>query len=233
MNLEMLNRMRQIIHNEGYQNFLEKTFYYLNLNVKFEINTEKNHIRNLIFYNGIPHPRTKLLIRPLDVKWQIGRDALQNKQNPGMNNELFAQGLGNVYSGDWDKNRSKITENLIIQSIWDRYKRNTNWSSTKLYDKYIAEGYDKGEVETWLANIDHLYENIRSDGYQCGHAGLHSKNVSQPIRDRHEVLINIDRNGNVGFFEGNHRWGIACCLDIEIPAQVFARHKIWVSNQAN
>jgi hypothetical protein len=232
MNSEMLKRGKLIIQNEGYKTLLKKTYYYLNINAKFEFNTQKNYIRNLIMYDDVPHPRTKLLIRPLDVKWQIGRDALQNKQNAGMNNELFSQGLGNVYSGDWDKNRSKITENLIIQSILDRYQNNADWSSTKLYDKYVQEGHSKGQIEAWLAKIDDLYENIRNDGYRHGHSGLHNRDVSQPIRDRLEVLVNIDRNGTLGFFEGNHRWGIACCLDIEIPVQVFARHKNWVAKSS-
>jgi len=150
-------------------------------------------------------------------------------------------GLAQAKSGDWDINRVNIENSFIIKGIIEYFKEGKEWKDT-IYYNHIHEKYkkdsrkykDKGHdnLESYLRenfnSVERIYDEIKSEGYKPNHDGQHIRPGStQPVRDKLEVLVTIDRKGRINFYEGNHRFGISRVLNIEIPAHVVCRHKKW------
>lgn len=153
-----------------------------------------------------------------------------------------AGGIARTKGGEWDaqSNRVRVEDVYIIKGMIQRFELGMEWEETEYYqnlyqqftetNKHEERGFNNLEsyLEKRCRNYDMLFNEIKSNGYREGHIGSHlGPEKIQPIRDRLEVLVVIDRNGDVNFFEGNHRFGIAWVLDLVIPAHVVCRHKQW------
>lgn len=202
---------------------------------RFRYYTLKNHLLNRIKYDAPPNPYSTIAIRPRDIDYRI---SWINDTRPLA--RVRNEGIGRIKAGDWDSpnNRFKIDQEWRIEGLRQRFEQEMEWEET-VYYKMMAEedkqGYERSEfdsfedyLKTRCEKYDQLYKEIKNGGYRPNHQGtnLHP-GISQPVRNRLEVLVTIDRDGSIHFFEGHHRFGIARVLDIEIPAHVVCRHKQW------
>lgn len=203
----------------------------------FIFRTYKNNLLNRIQYDAAPQPYKKIRVEARDINtilsWYEGDTPLES---------IEYIGLTDIRSGDWDapEYRIGIRESYIINGMIERFYEEKDWEETSYYKekcrnfKETKEHKNRGyySVKKYMQHecrkYEQLYETIQSDGYQSGHIGTCKQpGKTQPIRDQLEVLVSIDRNGTIHFFDGYHRFGIAWALDLEIPVQIAYRHKKW------
>ncbi len=142
--------------------------------------------------------------------------------------------LSEVASGCWDLNLVKIKDLEIYKALYDCIKNNKPLCSTKFYNPNIkdkSEFEKQGVVRTWEyisayeyetrnKKILKLIEDIKEKGYKT-QLELHEV-------PNDEILVKVDRNGKLIFFNGIHRFCIAKILNLkEIPVIVKARHIEW------
>lgn len=202
----------------------------------FKFHTYIRHLQNRIRFYAPADPYKIIEIRPSEVNHIGGRgEQLEWKL------EKPERGLGRIRKGDWDlEYRTEIENSWIIEGIYQRFHHDMKWENTEYYQRTLKElnrtyrnrQQDLEELESRLKkrfnNIENLFNDIKTNGYKRGHTGSRLvPGSNQPVRDRREVLVVIDRHGKINFFEGNHRFGIARVLNLEIPAQVVCRHKQW------
>lgn len=207
----------------------------------FRFQTFKNNLLNNVKYVAPPDPYKTIDIHPSEIEFRVARNRTTNENNRPLK-KTNQGGIARTKGGDWDKprHRMNVEDVPIINGMIQRYEKEMEWEETDYYQhirykyqrssKHKKLGFD--DLQTYVKKLcgqcDRLYEDIVINGYETGHKGVHvSPGVTQPVRDQLEVLVVIDRNGQINFFEGNHRFGIARVLDLEIPAQVVCRHKQW------
>jgi len=150
-----------------------------------------------------------------------------------------------VLSGDWDQGLPRFEDTFPYQAFEKRFVHGADWSETEMYDflqKMFAAGRSWGgytsfpEANERLQAIDELFDNIKRNGYVTQeeitqNEDMHPIGVPQWADDdpgRHEIAVDIGRNGQIIFEDGRHRLTIAKILDIEkIPVQVVVRHQDW------
>ncbi len=129
-------------------------------------------------------------------------------------------------AGDWDCDPDQFNDLVIFRSIRNHFKEGLPWSDTKYYSKH-KERIESGNttycesvstLQEKCSRIDHLYESIKSNGYQS------QKSLNG--RPDHEIAVNIGRNGEILYnSEGRHRLSIAKLLNIDyVPVIVLAKH---------
>ncbi|MEY7851222.1 hypothetical protein AB7C87_18705 [Natrarchaeobius sp. A-rgal3] len=154
-----------------------------------------------------------------------------------------------VLSGNWDHNLPSFEETFPFDAFEDHFVDEKPWSETTMYDfleEMFAAGRSWGgytsfpEAEERLEKIDELYNNIRQHGYLtqeeiAQNAEEHPIGIphwanGNPIK--HEIVVDIGRNGEIIFEDGRHRLAIAKILNLEeIPVQVAVRHNKWQSKR--
>jgi len=213
--------------------------YFLPSRSNFIINNYKNKLIGEIKFYAAADPYKIIKIKPNKIQYGVNKNLLARNTH----SKLKADGLGQIKDGSWDipENRRKIEDFLNISGMIERFAEGKKWKETKYYTQQIEmlgsreihkkRGFDT--VEEYLTSrcesYDSLYESIKCNGYLQNHAEeCRVPSKSQPIKDQLEVLVSIGREGDILFYEGNHRFGIAKALDIkEIPVQVVCRHKQW------
>jgi hypothetical protein len=204
---------------------------------RFKLYTFINRVKNGVLYDAPADPYKTISIRPKNVEYRISH----------YNGEIVvpsaeSKGLGRVRGGEWDlsKHRTKVEGIEKINYFSQRFEKNLDRQETAYYnwifDKqeetgwYKKNGFESLEnyVEQRLENYEELYYEIKEEGYRENHEGQSFvPGHSQPIKDRLEVEIFIGRDGKIYLHDGQHRFGIARALDLEIPAHVVCRHKKW------
>ena len=98
------------------------------------------------------------------------------------------------------------------------------YSESKGHKYFDWEDYLQERIKPY----ERLYQEIRENGYipNCNDGHL-VRGKSQPIRDQLEVMVSINRDGEIYFFSGHNRFAISRVLEIEIPVHVVCRHKKW------
>ena len=203
---------------------------------RFKFYTWKNHLQNRVKYDAPPDPYGTIQIRPSEIDNRVGY-TYKERTVPRVRDA----GLAQTKSGDWDTNRVNIENSFIIKGITEYFKEGKEWKDTVYYNhickkysenstKYKNKGYDNLDnyLKDSFNSVENLFDKIKSEGYKPNHNGQHVRpGHAQPVRDKLEVLVTIDRRGEINFYEGNHRFGISRVLNIEIPAHVVCRHKKW------
>lgn len=202
---------------------------------KFKLLNIKNTTVQKLKYDAPASPHKIITINPNDIEYILRHD---DKILP----RPKTSGLGRIKGGNWDDKKylKEIHEHPVIYGFEERFIQGKNWEETIYWkhfyqqarsrDRHKKAGFDT--IEEYLnarcRSYQELYNNIKKEGYKTGCQGKRkdpSKN--QPLRSRLEILVNIDRSGNIYLFDGLHRFGIARVLDIEIPAHISCRHKQW------
>jgi len=145
--------------------------------------------------------------------------------------EIFSKRRGWVVDGEWDRNGDRYMDRRYASAIEQRFVEGLDWEETVLADIYDGQKFDRQCVA-----IDHLYRNIRENGYKSQRqllqqdpeaAWVSLNDAMHPLAN--EVTVDIGRNGELLWnICGQHRLAIAKILDIDqIPVQVFRRHAKW------
>jgi len=158
---------------------------------------------------------------------------------------------GSVSSGEWDMVRDTlIEEKTRYKSFQKRFIDDVAWNETELYQKKSQK--IRNDQQTKFATIealdrkcdelDYLFKNINDKGYKSqveiaksnsnfgtivgdGGEGLFSRSNTLV---RHEVAVDIARDGTILLNEGRHRTCIAKLLNVEeIPVRIVVRHREW------
>jgi len=134
-----------------------------------------------------------------------------------------------------------IEQHPVISGIKERFMDSKPWRETQYYEMIrevlsnhdSVHGYESVDAfrENRLAYIDHLYEDIRSNGYQpvTEPGGDSNEVLNSNFHDNFEPMVVIGSTGELFLYEGRHRLGIARIVDAveTIPVHVVARHTDW------
>jgi len=141
-----------------------------------------------------------------------------------------------IEGGDWDLEADPLEELPKYRAVHQRYVNGLSWKETGIYDHMLKriekegvvdECTTKPELEQRYAEIDELYESIRSGGYDSTY------DLAPPrwwrFRDLDYIAVHIGRDGELIFGgSGCHRLAITHILGIErIPVWIRARHEQW------
>lgn len=198
-----------------------------------------NKILNDYRYECAPNPYETIIISPKNIDYTLRRDKNGSMIIPG----VIKGGLGQIRGGNWDSSEYRTDINDCLQDgnmyFLQRFNQGKQLHETARY-KYLVEKYTYQEVnklgfnsveafvEDYLESYDKLFRKIKKEGYKSNHDGdSQNPDGSQPVKNKLETLVTIDRCGNINHWDGQHRKGIARALDIEIPAQVVCRHRKW------
>lgn len=155
-----------------------------------------------------------------------------------------------IRGGDWDKrihdqpivfhanHLNSISKRGLVpfknfklyQSMKNRFFDGYDWEETEYY-QWEKDMYEKGfrnsseaAIKARCNRIDDLFESIQSDGYKT------QREMREPVKypERHEIMIDIGRHGQLLLDDGRHRMCIAKLLGLDsIPVKVLVRHKEW------
>lgn len=134
---------------------------------------------------------------------------------------------------DADERQLVPFENYVFyQSCLAHFERDVPWTETELY-RWLVDNVDRDiyryetpdAIREQLAELDRLYERIRTEGYRS-QADLGSSPFRPAGYD--EVMVDIGRDGRLVLDDGRHRLVLAKILGLDrIPVRVFVRHTEW------
>jgi len=232
----------EIVREEGFPQLLKRSIVYLLWNTilsnyqKLKIKSYILYLDNKLQYDCPAKPFQRIYIDPNQVKYRIRKDNQGNFVVPRP-----YRGIGWVLDGDWDEHRRDIRESHnVLNGFIQRFEKDWNWNKTDYYnylhknnkktEKYKQKGYE--DLEDYLHDrcerYETLFNNIRENGYVSNHKGERkAPGSAQSAKSELEVLVTIDRDGNICHYDGHHRFAIAWILDISIPVHVVGRHRQW------
>jgi hypothetical protein len=139
--------------------------------------------------------------------------------------------VGTERGGDWDLEPRPVATHPAYQAIFEHYLDGVSWSQTRFYRECwtamtagqpqykLRRPEDFGRV---FANIERLHDSIKTEGYRSQHE-LGSR------RPWDEVVVAINRHGEVCLVDGIHRLALAHLLQVSlVPVVVAIRHSAWV-----
>lgn len=189
-----------------------------------------------------PAPVDPYLVIRLDPNWI-------DYHSPGGFDFLSDSGV--VKGGDWDQRDKKAIEDRFrYQSFHERFVEGRSWEETEFYRRKVEKirsdrsaKYESVEaLDRKCAELDDLYHDLKTNGYQTQEELADERNSMRYVGDggpglvpwttdsivRHEISIDVARDGEPLLNEGRHRLCIAKILDLEsIPVRVVARHEKW------
>ncbi|MFC6755683.1 MULTISPECIES: hypothetical protein [Haloarcula] len=161
-----------------------------------------------------------------------------------------------LLDGEWDRHRvyddvwytrgfaepvrARFEDHALYRAMEAHFSGGVAWRDTDWYQwirdhpGVVGQYPDEERMRERLAQVDTLYEHIRSGQYRtqrelrdCEDVPLYSRPL--PVPEHYEVDVNIGRSGELLFnFNGRHRLAIAKLLGLDsIPVRVFARHEQW------
>ena len=163
-----------------------------------------------------PRPDERLWVNPTKLEYSISASNMydDDKEYPRFG----------VLAGSWDEQKGSWSESKLFGSLRNRFVDDVPWQETYYY-QYAASriesggsvGYldgpqTKANLETYLDELDELYEDIRDNGYDPSSA----------------ISVHIGRNGEWIVGHGHHRRTLASILNVEsVPVRVKFRHAEW------
>jgi hypothetical protein len=139
----------------------------------------------------------------------------------------------------------RFEESVLYRSLAAHFERDVPWEETAMYaetTRLLREGdrprvwqdcRSVADVRERFAYLDDLYERIRREGF---------KSQRQLVRDdpergfpdwlRHEITVDVGRDGELLLVCGKHRLSMAKLLGIEqVPVLVLVRHPEWMARR--
>lgn len=200
--------MRNIFWNV-YLKYIKIRFSFINI-LKFETNFVDEPFDRLVY------------VDPKQIKYCLTNVPVGDKfRNKGV-----------VEDGNWDiERRIPFENNGCFIALNEHFVKSVPLEKTKFYGdilKSIEGGgiywgcETKAELENRFKKISELYYTIKNDGYKT-----QRELGNQLYLD--EVTVNIGRNGEILFEDGEHRLSIAKILGLkEISVVITKRHYQWV-----
>ena len=167
-----------------------------------------------------------------------------------MNNEFdFLADSGRVIDGDWDQNGSLFEETSRFKSFDAHFQHDVNWHETRFFEdsarnirRNSSDRYATiSELEAACDRYDRIYNEIKENGYRTqrelletdsepglGNGGQGFFDLGEKAVVRHEIAVNIARDGTCLLNDGRHRLAIALLLNLDsVPVRIVARHVKW------
>lgn len=206
--------------------------------VKFEYYVRKNTHKQ----------RRKAVIDPYEL-YSVSPEIVKS---PSIHSFDFITDTGKVIGGEWDTSLTSITDERYYTSFEQYFNKESLWEETALYSGYadsIAEGdYNRysslEELEEKFQLYERMYREFAAGRYQLqsdlagdqtnelpGHGG---RALFPTLTDssliRHEIALNIGRDGTFIRNDGRHRLALAALAGLdEIPVRIVVRHEQWQS----
>ncbi len=229
-----VRRAVEIYKNQGLGELSRRSFKMLN-------HPSFRHLKYYLQYSNAAAPMQKLIyINPNDIDYFVVprfQKVLHNRGYHIRNGEWDTRILNRyiIFNADFDdsiERRGIVSfDNFgLYQSMKDRFLNGYDWEETVYYqwEKRMCEkGHRNSSISSIRSKcnrIDQLYHSMQNDGY------LSQKELTNSISnpERHEVMIDIGRDGQLFLDDGRHRLCIAKLLDIDtIPVKILVRHKGW------
>jgi|GEM_PF-2507618 len=239
MNKYYVERALEILREEGSIEFIKSSRRFIKNKTigsgsklkkyEFLFKTNINKIINSILYESYPNPYQTIRVETAQI----------NYRNRIPDHPKYGGGLGQIDPDDWDliENCSDVEDYYVIRAFSEKFQQGKMWEDTAFYENW-SEKYSRLEehrCSDWqdymrrrIKPYERLYEDIRQNGYRPNcNEGSPAPGKSQSIRNQLEVMVSINREGEIYFFSGHHRFAISRALEIEIPVHVVCRHKQW------
>lgn len=162
----------------------------------------------------------------------------------------FITDSGKTYGGKWDKNTTNFKDDVYYRSFHQRFCRGDSWEQTPIYEnrrEKIQNGTDPrytamAEFREKLQLYEDMCEKFEQGGYLLQTELAENEETSLPgdggralfpsLTDktlmRHEIAVNIGRDGTFIRNDGRHRLALALLTDLdEIPVRIVVRHTQW------
>jgi len=163
----------------------------------------------------------------------------------------FITDTGAIVGGSWDvESDTHIKDHKLYHVFKKRFHDGISWEETNYYKKKVrkirnreSERYFNLQAfEERLERYDEMYAQFERGNYRLqeelakqGHTSLPGDGgrAFVPSRTnrslmRHEIAVNIGRDGTMYYQDGRHRLAMAQLAGLtEIPVRVVVRHKKW------
>jgi len=153
--------------------------------------------------------------------------------------------ISEIKGGDWNQVIKPIVEYDLYSAMESVFKYNRDWNNTNFYTRIIGAIEDgeqkwgcssKSEFDKRCERLEDLYSSIKNEGYKSQALMVSSKSYD-PIQNKRnyrfapelsEVVVVIDKSGEIYFYDGRHRFIISKIIGLDsIPVRVKARHIDW------
>lgn len=136
----------------------------------------------------------------------------------------------------------RFEETTLYRSLEAHFDRGVPWAETELVrealrlvaeptpDRVWHECRTAEEVRRRCRDLDALYESIRTEGYRSERSRL-GVDPSVGFRHclRHEITVDVGRDGELLLVCGKHRLALAKLLGLErVPVVFLVRHRGWM-----
>lgn len=137
-------------------------------------------------------------------------------------------------------------DSVLYRSFEAHFEDGVPWEETELVtealrlvsepspDRVWHECQTAAEVRRRCRRLDDLFESIDREGYHSQRQRLGTDpNVGFRHCLRHEMTVDVGRNGELLLVSGKHRLAIAKLLGIErVPVVFLVRHELWMDRRA-
>lgn len=194
--------------------------------------------KDLKEYRNQPDPFQRRYINPEDIKLMSSR-----KTSTGVYD------VGEVRSGNWDKNCPLVENSSVYSAIRQRYETGKPWKElpfirSKLEQirqgKRVWHGCtSKEDIFDRCEKLDKLFKTIQENGYK---SQPELREDSPSPTDAfgffneyiNEIAVDIGRDGEMLFLDGRHRLAMVHTIGIEqVPVAIIVRHKQWMEKRGN
>ncbi len=159
---------------------------------------------------------------------------------------------GCILDGEWDQKSKSIKETNKYNVFEQRYHNDVPWKETSFYKKNIKNIRNKNskryatiaEFENKLDSYDNIYEQFNRGDYFLQAELIENQDSDVPgdggramfqrftnhTLMRHEIAVNIGRDGVLLRNDGRHRIALAQLANLdEVPVRIVVRHTEWQS----
>lgn len=195
------------------------------------------YVRNIFWNVYFLYIKSRGIIKSCSLKYgykltYVNPDRIKYALPNAQLGEKFGN-IGAVEDGDWDlKGRVPFDSNKSFIALKEHFTNGTPLSKIKIYYNTILNSIEKGEVlwgcktkdelDDRCKKIDELYYNIKAEGYKT------QKELGNSVY-LDEITVNVGRNGELLFEDGQHRLAIAKILGLKsISVIITKRHYQWV-----
>lgn len=161
----------------------------------------------------------------------------------------FLTDTGRTLNGDWDRNVSLFEETPRFESFRAHFERGVDWHDTSYFRDSASDIRRNesnryatiSELEAACDRYDQIYDKIKQHGYRTqrelldtdsarglGNGGRGFFDLGEQAVVRHEIAMNVARDGTFLLNDGRHRLAIALLLDLDrVPVRIAVRHAEW------
>lgn len=151
---------------------------------------------------------------------------------------VLPDSIGAVIGGDWDRPETRFEDLDVYAAFKQVFVEKGNWNETVFY-KRILDLLNKNELlwncaneydfQQRCKNFEKLFQSIKEEGYTTQLSLPRSAEFAVPSMSWDEVTVNVGRDGDMLFCNGQSRLSIAKILRLEkIPVKIAVRHRKWM-----